>query len=170
MSLSRKLLLSFGVMLGLVLLLGASALLVTRDLNQELERAANVTARQQYLAGEVNASTSELTSLERGAVLAAMLGDSAHAGEYHQKFNARAEALRNALSNLKKLAETRAASDRVQALDQQAVLVQQAHLELSQAVANQHMDAGLVIFAQKVVPRLEEIGNQATALVEQQTR
>ena len=73
MSLTRKLMLSFGVMLGLVFLLGAAALLVTRDLNRDLERAANVTARQQYLAGEVNSATSELTSLERGSVLAAML-------------------------------------------------------------------------------------------------
>ena len=50
MSLTKKLLGSFGAMLGLVLLLGAGALLVTRDLSGDLEHAANVTARQQYLA------------------------------------------------------------------------------------------------------------------------
>ena len=170
MSLTRKLLLSFGTMMGLVLLLGAGALLVTRNLNHDLDRAANVTARQQYLAGEVSAATSELTSLERGVVLAAMLGDTAHAGDYEKKFRARAESLRKALSDLGKLAEDRAASERVQALDQQAVLVQQAHSELSQNVVNQQMDTGMVVFAQKVVPRLEEIGKQASALVDQQTR
>jgi methyl-accepting chemotaxis protein len=169
MSVTRKLLLSFGMMLGLVVLLGSGALLVTRDLNHDLDRAANVTARQQYLAGEVRAATTEMASLERGAVLAAMLGETSN-GEDDRKFRARAEALRKALSELGKLAEAGAASDRVRALDQQVVLVLQAHQELSQNVVNQQMDTGLVIFAQKVAPRLEEIGKQASALVEQQTR
>ncbi|HXA50209.1 MAG TPA: methyl-accepting chemotaxis protein [Candidatus Acidoferrum sp.] len=170
MSLTRKLLMSFGVMLGLVLLLGAAALLVTRDLTRDLEHAANVTARQQYLAGEVNAATSELTSLERGGVLAAMLGDKAHVEDYQQKFNVQAEALRKALTNLARVAETKAVSERVQTLDQQSALVMQADRELRQAIANQQMDSGLAIFAQKVVPRLEEIGKQASSLVQQQTQ
>jgi len=170
MSLTRKLLLSFGTMLGLVLLLGGGALLVTRDLNHDLDRAANITARQQYLAGEVSAATSEMTSLERGAVLAAMLGDAPRVGEYDRQFRARAEALRKALSDLGRLAETRAASDRVRELDQQVVLVQQAHQELSRDIGNQKMDSGMVVFAQKVVPRLEEVGKQASVLVEEQAR
>jgi methyl-accepting chemotaxis protein len=170
MSLTRKLLMSFGVMLGLVLVLGAAALLVTRDLTHLLDHAANVTARQQYLAGEVNAATSELTSLERGGVLAAMLGDKAHVEEYQQKFNVQAESLRKALAELGRVAETRAISERVQNLDQQSNLVMQADRELRQAIANQQMDSGLQIFAQKVVPRLEEIGKQASALVQQQTQ
>jgi methyl-accepting chemotaxis protein len=170
MSLTRKLLLSFGVMLGLVLLLGAAALLVTRDLNRDLDRAANVTARQQYLAGEVNAATSELTSLERGSVLAAMLGDKPHIEEYQQRFRTRGEALRKALAEMARMAEGRAAVERIQTLDQQAVLGVQADQELRHAIANQQMDNALVIFAQKVAPRLEEVGRQATSLVEQQSR
>ena len=169
MSLTRKLLMSFGVMLCLVLLLGAAALFMTRDLSRDLDRAASVTARQQYLAGEVNTATSELTSLERGGVLAAMLGDKAHVDEYHRRFGTRAESLRKALSELAQKAETPAASERIRTLDQQAALVIQGDQELSQAVANQQMDQGMVIFAQKVVPRLEEIGKQATALVDQQS-
>src|SRR5437016_546465 len=82
MSLTKKLLASFGAMLGLVLLLGAGGLLVTRDLSGDLERAANVTARQQYLAGQVSADSAELTSLERGTVLAAMVADAAHLQVY----------------------------------------------------------------------------------------
>jgi hypothetical protein len=45
MSLTKKLLVSFAAMLGLVLLLGVGGLLVSRDLSGDLERAANVTAR-----------------------------------------------------------------------------------------------------------------------------
>ena len=170
MNLTRKLLLSFGLMLSLVLLLGGGALLVIRDLSQDLEHAANVTARQEYLSGQVSAATAEMTSLERGTVLAAMLGDSQHAKEYQQAFLKQADGLRKALAELGKLAESPEFSHRIQALDQQAVLVSNAHEELSRLIANLQMDAGLLIFAQKVLPQLGEIGRQANSLVEQQTR
>jgi methyl-accepting chemotaxis protein len=170
MSLTKKLLASFGAMLGLVLLLGAGGLLVTRDLSGDLERAANVTARQQYLAGQVSADSAELTSLERGTVLAAMVADAAHLQVYQQAFGQHAASLRKALSELGKMAETTDEKTRLQSLDQQSARVAQAHEELRQAMASQHMDAAMVIFAEKVQPSLEEIGRQAVSLVEQQTR
>jgi len=170
MSLTKKLLGSFGAMLGLVLLLGVGALLVTRDLSGDLERAANVTARQQYLAGQVSADAAELTSLERGSVLAAMLVDAAHQQAYQQEFSVHAASLRKSLSELRKIADTSEALARLQSLEQQSSLVSQAHEQLRQAMANQQMDAGLIIFAQKVQPSLEEIRRQAASLVEQQAR
>ena len=169
MSLTKKLLCSFGAMLGLVLLLGAGGLLITSNLSGDLERAATVTARQQFLAGRVSAGAAELTSLERGTVLAAMLVDAAHQQAYQQAFSQHAADLRKSLSELRKMADTCEAA-RLQSLDQQSSLVMQAHEELRQAMASQQMDAGMVIFAQKVQPSLEEIGRQASSLVEQQTR
>jgi methyl-accepting chemotaxis protein len=168
MSLTKKLLVSFAAMLGLVLLLGVGGLLVSRDLSGDLERAANVTARQQYLAGQVSAGAAELTSLERGSVLASMLADTAHLQAYQQAFSQHAENLRKSLSELRKTADTREAAARLQSLEQQALAVTQADEELRQAMGKQQMDAAMVIFAQKVQPSLEEIGRQAVSLVEQQ--
>jgi methyl-accepting chemotaxis protein len=170
MSLTKKLLNSFGAMLALVLLLGAVGLLVTRDLSGDLERAANVTARRQYLAGQVSADAAELASLERGSVLAAMVADAAHQQAYQQAFNQHAAGLRKSLAELRKTADTPEAASRLQSLDQQASLVAQAHEELRQAMASQQMDTGMVIFAQRVQPSLEEIGRQAVSLVERQIR
>ena len=170
MSLSRKLLGGFGVMMALMLLLSVGGMFALRDLNSDLDRAANVTARQQNQAGLVNAATSELTSLERAAVLGAMLGDRGHLEEYQQRFRARSEALQKTLTDLARLAESREAASRIQSLEQQTVLVLQGHEELRRAIANQQMDAGLGIFAQKVQPCLEEIGRQASDLVERQNR
>jgi methyl-accepting chemotaxis protein len=170
MNLTKKLLGGFAAMLGLVVILGAAALLVTRNLSGDLDRVANVTARQQYLAGQVSSDTSELTSLERASVLAAMLGDSANQQAYREHFTEHAASLRKSLVELSKLAESKESAARLQILDQQASLVSQAHEELRQSIANQQMDTGLVIFAQKVQPRLEEIGRQSVSLVEQQNR
>ena len=170
MNLTKKLLGSFAAMLLLVLVLGAAALLFTRDLNGDLAHAANVTARQQYLAGMVNSDTAELTSLERASVLGAMLGDSSHQQAYQRDFTSHADSLRKCLQELSKLADSTDSANRLRSLDQHAALVFQAHEELRQAIANQQMDSGLVIFAQKVQPRLEEIGRQSVSLVDQQNR
>ena len=170
MSLTKKLLGGFGAMLGLVLLLGAGGLLVTRDVSQDLEHTANVTARQQYLAGRVSADAAELTSLERGSVLAAMLVDAAHQQTYQQSFGEHAASLRKSLAELRKTADSGGAAKRLQSLEEQAALVATAHDELHQAMASQQMDNAMVIFAQKVQPSLEEIGLQAVSLVEQQNR
>jgi methyl-accepting chemotaxis protein/methyl-accepting chemotaxis protein-1 (serine sensor receptor) len=168
MSLTKKLLLSFAAMLGLVLLLGVGGLLVSRDLSGDLERAANVTARQQYLAGQVSADAAELTSLERGSVLAAMLVDAAHVQAYQQTFSQHADNLRKSLSELRRMADSGEAASRLQSLEQQSAAVAQAHEELRQAMDKQQMDAAMVIFAQKVQPSLDEIGRQAVSLVERQ--
>ena len=170
MSLGKKLLSGFAAMLALVLLTSGGALLVTHILNGDLTRAANVTARKQYLAGEVNAATSELANCERGTVLSNMLSDQAHSDEYQQRFRARAAGLQKTLDELNQLAEGGETASVLQALNQQASLVLQGHEELTRGIADQKMDAALATFSQKVQPRLEEIGKAATALVDQENR
>ena len=170
MSLTKKLLTSFGAMLGLVLLLGGGGLILTRDLAGDLERAANVTARQQYLAGQVHSNASELASLERAIVLAALLADAAHQQSYLRDFQQQAGTLRQAIAELRKSNDGREAVQQLRGLEQQALLVTQAHEELGRAMANQQMDAALVIFSQKVQPGLEEIRRQADSLVDRVNR
>src|ERR1035441_6010783 len=118
MSLTKKLLCGAGAMLGLVLLLGAGGLLVTRDLSKDLETVAGVTARQQYLAGQVSADAAELTSLERGGVLAAMLVDAAHQQAYQQSFVERAAALRKSLAEFRAIADSSEQIARLRNLEQ----------------------------------------------------
>lgn len=168
MSLTRKLLGGFGVMLALLVVLSTGALIVTRGLERDLDRTANLTARQQYLAGDVNAATSELTSLERGAVLSAMLGDGSHSAEEQKKFKNRIASLSTDLAELLRRAETADNKSMLESLFQQTASVQRSQEELRRAMANQQMDAALAIFATKVQPGLETIGLQAAALVQQQ--
>lgn len=170
MSLSRKLLCSFGVMLALVLVLGGAAQFVARDLNGELDRAVNITGRQQYLAGVVNGSASEMASCERAAVLATVLGDRARADDFQERFRRSAANLQKALSDMRPLADTPQARSSLAGLEQQAALVLQSHAEQQQAISNQQMDVALATFTQKAQPRLEEIGRQASTLVERQNR
>jgi methyl-accepting chemotaxis protein len=170
MSLTRKLLSSFGAMLALVLLLSASTVLITTDLSGDLDRTANVTARSQYLAGEVDTYASDMASLERGTVFAAVLGDVPRVAEYQRSFGRRAASLKSVLTDLHRTADAGEAMALMGTLDQQSGLVQAAHDELRRALADQKIDAALDIFARKVQPSLEQIGRQASSLVDQQNR
>jgi methyl-accepting chemotaxis protein/methyl-accepting chemotaxis protein-1 (serine sensor receptor) len=170
MTLGRKLLGGFGVMLGLMLLLSGASLVALRNLNDDLDRAAKVTARKQYLAGGVNAGASEMASLARGSVLSAVVGDKSHSEEYLQKFLAPQEQLQRSLEELGRLPGTQEGFGILERIGQQAALVRQAHEELRQAMANQQLDSALVIFNQRLQPRLEGIAREASSLVDQQNQ
>ncbi len=168
MSLTRKLLSGFGAMVALMLLMSGGGLWEMRDLNVDLDRAANLLARKQYLAGEVNAAASSMASFERGTVLSAMLGDKAHSEEYQTKFEAGAGDLKRGLESLHKLAESQESEALLGRLDRQTLEVIQAHAEFRRAMSNQQMDAALANFGQNLQPQLEEIGRQSASLVTQQ--
>ncbi len=170
MNLTRKLLTAFSVLVVLVLLTNAASLFLIRDLSRDLQRTADVTARSQYLAGEVDTSASDMAGLERAAVLDALLGEKSHGAQYQRKFEQSGTNLQNALAELHKRATNAEAMTLLSMLDQHAVQVLQAHQELQRAVSNNQLDAALSIFAGKVAPCLEQIGVQASALVEQQNR
>jgi CHASE3 domain sensor protein len=74
MTLTKKLLGGFAAMLGLVLVISSASLAIIASLNGDLEKAAKVIARQQYLAGQVATSAAEMANAERAAVLASVIG------------------------------------------------------------------------------------------------
>jgi methyl-accepting chemotaxis protein/methyl-accepting chemotaxis protein-1 (serine sensor receptor) len=156
-----------GVTLGVALLSSAGAILSIRDLNRELEHAAKITARKQYLAGAVNAAAVEMSSLERAGVLAAVLGDKVQCELYQTQFRASQIELKKALEELRQISETQAAA-RLENLDRKAAAALDAHDELRRLGANQQLDAALGVFARKIQPQLDQIGQESSAFVEQQ--
>jgi CHASE3 domain sensor protein len=170
MTLGRKLQGGFGVMLGLVLLLSAAAFVSLRSLSQDLDRAAKVTARKQYLAGGVNAAASEMASLERASVLASVVGDKAASEAYQTQFREPQNRIQESIAELRRMSSHADGDAVLQRVEEQAGLVRQAQQELLQAMANQQLDAALAIFAQKLQPRLAGISREASSLVDQQNR
>jgi methyl-accepting chemotaxis protein/methyl-accepting chemotaxis protein-1 (serine sensor receptor) len=170
MSFTKKLLSGFAVMLGLALVISLVALLVIHNLNGELDRAANVTARKQYLAGHVSTATAQMGALESSGVLAAVLADKGRSDQLLQAFQERENALSSTLDELLKNADSAEGASLIRTLSQEAQQANQAHAGLRQAMSNQQMDAALAIFSQKVQPVLDQIGKEGASLVEQQNR
>ncbi len=170
MNLTKKLTIGFGAIVGAVLLLSGVAGIVVHDLNGEIDRTANVIARQQYLAGQVNAMASSLANMERAVVLAGMLGDRSHLDESLARFQNDGNTLKKSLGELKTSADSSETLSFVRPLEDATNSVLDAHEEFRRSMMNQQMDAALATFSQKLQPRLEEIGREAGALVNQQTR
>jgi methyl-accepting chemotaxis protein len=163
MSLRKKLLISFGVMLSLILLISAGALVATADLSKELDRAANVTGRRQHLDAELSVAAAEMASLEQGSVLSAIVGDKSRSGTYLAEYQQQEQRLKKALGEIREMAQKREDLARLEAFQQKASVVAAGHEEFRQAMDNQQMDVALSLFTQKVAPPLEDIGRQASA-------
>jgi methyl-accepting chemotaxis protein/methyl-accepting chemotaxis protein-1 (serine sensor receptor) len=168
-TLRKKLIGGFGLMLGLVLVLDTAALVSIRSLNGDLERATNVTGRRQYLAGGIKAAAFEMNSLARASMLAAVVGDRAHADGYQQQFGAPRRALLEGVEELRRMAGGES-DTLLQALTSESAAVDQGQEELRQAIVGEKLDAALVIFGQKLQPRLDSIAVQSSSLVDRQNR
>jgi methyl-accepting chemotaxis protein len=169
MSFSKKLYGGFGVMLALLLLLGIVASVVVRGLNADLDRAANVTARQQYLAGEINAAARGLANAARGSVLSAVLGNQPQSQQNLARFRTLYGELDQAIADLGKLKDGEQDSAMLGRLKQQSAGIREAGEAMSGDLASQHMDQALKTFGERLEPRLGEIGDQASSLVKEQS-
>jgi methyl-accepting chemotaxis protein len=170
MTLTKKLLGGFGLMLGIQIVCNVASFVVIRSSQTDLDRSINLIGRKRLLAAQVNTASMQMMSLERGSVLAAVVGDKAHSDSYQQDFQNPQQQLRRSLDELLKLSDSAGTTATLRKLSDNAGAAAQAQEELHQAMARQQMDAALAIFAQKVQPSLEESARQAQVLVDQENR
>jgi methyl-accepting chemotaxis protein len=170
MTLTKKLLAGFGAMLALVLVISGAALAVIGSLGGDLERAAKVIAREQYLAGQVSGSSAQMANAERGAVLDAVLGKQEEAKVHLRIFEDRAGLLARSLEEALSLAPNKETASLIEALKRESVTATEAHRELRAALDGQRIDAALDTFARRIEPQLAQVGVKAASLVENANR
>ena len=170
MTLTKKLLSGFAAMLGLVLLISGAALAIISSLSGDLERAANVIARQQSLAGQVASSAAEMANSERAAVLSSVIGEREQTEKHLGAFQTRSTVLSRSLDESLALSTSQEGRTLIEALRRDAATAVQGHEELRSAIGGQRMDAALEIFRQRIDSQLGEIGRKASSLVESTNR
>jgi hypothetical protein len=151
MSFTKKLLAGFAAMLLLVLVLSATALVVIKDLGENVTQISKVSARQQALAGEISTSAAMMGSVEGSLLIAAILGDRSKVDVAQQEFQDSAAHLRRALQQFQSGGE--ASSEAVEAIARRQASFIAGHEELSRAVANQQLDAALNVFSASCFPK-----------------
>ncbi len=168
MTLSKKLLGGFALMLGIQIVCNVASFVVIRSSQNDLDRSINVIGRKRLLANQVAMTATQLMSIERGSVLAAVIGDKARSDSSQQEYQAPQQRLLNSLRDLQKMPDTGNIGGTLRKLSDDAGNASAAQEELRRAMSGQQMDAALSIFAQRVQPSLEEIASQAGSLVEQE--
>jgi CHASE3 domain sensor protein len=106
MTIGKKLFSCFAASLALTLVVGGTSLWLISSLGASLKRTANVIARKQLLAAEIDTRESDMLAAERGILLRGMMKDSALVAQYNQDFTVAAEKMKGSLEQMRPLIET----------------------------------------------------------------
>jgi methyl-accepting chemotaxis protein len=168
-TIGAKLMVSFGAMVALVLILGVGSFKVIGDLSAELDRAVNVIARKQLMAGQISTAASDMTALERGVAFSTVLQQPDRARQFKSQFKDAETRAGQLLREFQALAGNGSSgSSELQTVQTEYDFCRRQHEELLQLLANSQMDLALKSFDETMLPHLTEMGNRAKGLLQQQ--
>ena len=165
MRVGAKLLASFGGLLGVALLVSGAALVQNGSLSQELDRAVRVTARKQYLAGDISASVHRLLAAERGLVLAGILQQTAAVEGEKRVFAQEAADVEKDLQEYASLGQDQESQSLCRALSGELRKILQAHGDMVALLDRQQFDQIQKLFDEQVLPVARRVEQQTEVLV-----
>jgi methyl-accepting chemotaxis protein len=170
MKIGTKLMASFGIMLALVLAIGAGAVIGVGRLQSATERTVNVAAKRTQLANVIVNQTATIVALERGIVLRSILQQTALMEKHKKEFRDASTKVEEALDALQPLLDTDGSRQQAAELRDQLASLRQAHQEMLTAIDQQQFDAVGKISDEKVMPRAAEISAGAAGYLENENR
>ena len=161
MTIGKKLLGSFGGSLLLTLLVGGTAIWLVNGLSASLNKLANVTARKQFLAAEIDANKSDMLAAERGILLGTLTREAALVAQYNQDFQSASSSMKANLSALNPLLETEDGRRLFSAFESDLEAGVRMHQEFYQmATAGKNAEAAAFL-KDKIIPNLDALSAQA---------
>jgi methyl-accepting chemotaxis protein/methyl-accepting chemotaxis protein-1 (serine sensor receptor) len=166
-TIGTRLLTSSGAMLGLVLILGVTSLKVSEDLGRELDNAVNTIAREQLLAGQISAASSDMVAQERGVAFSTVLQQADKAAMYNRQFVQSQQRVDEALREFRKLSGREDQSKDLEVLETELESVKRNHQQFSAMLSRQEMDSGLKAFDEILLPSLNRMSGASKRLVDE---
>jgi methyl-accepting chemotaxis protein/methyl-accepting chemotaxis protein-1 (serine sensor receptor) len=163
-----KLVVSFGAMLALVLILGVTSLKINLDLGAELDDAVRVTARKQMLAGQILATTAEMSGLERGVASSEMLQQKEKSRAFLKQYAEDEKRARQELTDFTALSSSEETRTQLAAIDSEQNTLKKTHDSFVAMLEKQQMDRALKSFDEALLPGLTKMSDLARGLVDQQ--
>jgi len=167
MSIGKKLISSFGVMLAATLALSLGSFWQVRSLTADLNNAVKVTARKQALAGEIQASTARMLAVDENLMLGSILQRAPVVSQAKEDFRGELARTEKALRDYQ-LLDAGAEAAVLAPLHQALNLVGRAHDEMLAILDRQQFDLLQKAFDDAVLPRAKEIAMQAQNLMDQE--
>jgi methyl-accepting chemotaxis protein len=163
-----KLVVSFGAMLALVLVLGVTSLKINLDLGAELDSAVRVTARKQMLAGQILATTAEMTALERGVASSEMLQQKDKSKAFLKQYGDAEKRAVQELADFTAMPSSEETRIQLAALDAEQNALKKTQESFVTMLQKQQMDQALKAFDDVLLPKLAKMSELARGLVDQQ--
>ena len=106
MTIGKKLMLAFGLMMALIVGLGYSSLSSVGTLAGELDKAVNKTAKKTEMAGQMQSAVVEMRAGQRGLILFSMMKESAKAQSARQAFQGAVTRIEKVIADIRPLLTT----------------------------------------------------------------
>lgn len=168
MTIGKKLIASFGVVLATAVALSLGAFWQVRSLTSDLNNAVHVTARRQYLAGQIEDAVAQMTVSEQTLLLGAILQRPAGMTKGKDLFRKELAAVQAVMNEYQTLAEAGENNDALNALRQGLDQVVKAHDDMVGALDRNQLDVMQKLFDEQVMPREDETDVEASALASQE--
>ncbi len=168
MTIGKKLLTSFGALLGVAVILGVASLYEVSSLSTSLDRAVNTTARKIRLSDDIGLMAERMQTAQRGLVVYTYAKSPAQINNAVQMFNSASENSANLLAQIRTSAATEEGRRAAREMDEARTAWNGVFAEMKQ-----HADAGDTEGATKVgvergVPAYEVLAKGAKRLVDLQ--
>ena len=164
-TIGTRLTVAVGAMAGAILLLGFISVMLTRRLSADLEHATVRLAREQMLAGGMNAKASEMVALARAMAFSAVLQQAERVRDFERELNAQQESFRQLLAEMRPMAKEPEVTKTLGAIEREYAAAQQGLAQVKGMLDQQQMDAALSFFDSTLLPRLTAIGRLGQQLV-----
>jgi methyl-accepting chemotaxis protein/methyl-accepting chemotaxis protein-1 (serine sensor receptor) len=170
MTIGKKLMLSVGAMLLMLLALAGASLYSIARLDSEMDKMGNRTAKKLDLAGSIGVIASQMLSFERGVLVRFAMKDSARAEGYHNSFNEQAKHIEEQIAEMRPLVSTERGRKDLDALKEQIQRWLPGHQELWETGQKGDLEGALGIYDQRNLPVAKEMQKVAEDLKEFQGR
>jgi methyl-accepting chemotaxis protein len=167
MTIGKKLIGAFGVMLGTAVALSLGAFWQVKSLTGDLNNAVNVTARKQALAGGIQASTAQMMVYEENLLLGSILQRPAMVTQAKEGFRTEMARTQKASADYQSLVDADTSATII-ALEQARGLVSRANDDMLANLDKGQFDLVQKTFDDSVVPRIKEISVASEKLVDQE--
>jgi methyl-accepting chemotaxis protein/methyl-accepting chemotaxis protein-1 (serine sensor receptor) len=157
---------AFGCLLAVTVVLGAALVRMTGDLTSELERAVNVVARTQLLAGHTATATAKMAVYERSIALALVLQQGEKAAGYRRDYEAAEVEMAGRVRDLADVVADEQGRHIVRTLSEKIEAQRRNHRDFLALLAGQQIDAALKLFDERVAPSLQDMSASAKQLVD----
>jgi methyl-accepting chemotaxis protein WspA len=167
LTIGTRLLIGFGIMLGVTLFLSCAWIIQNRGLTKELKDAVNVTARRQQLAGQIGTAAAQMLTAENGKVLGSILQRGEVVSQSKRQFRDQSARMEKALDEFRPLCDATTLAS-VNALAGMLESAARADELMMQSLDKQQFDSVQKTFEESVQPRLREISAQTEILIRQE--